>query len=121
MFKQTGFALIEVMVAVAILAFSLTALVKIVGQTSNTLSYLEQKTYAQWVAINLINEIEVERTWPKIGKTRGEETMAGIDFFWEIVSSNTDSKDLRRIDIKIKKERIDEDSLYSLTAFVHQP
>jgi len=119
--KQAGLTLIEVMVAVAILAFSLTALVKMTGQSVNTLSYLEQKNYAQWVALNQINEIDMMKTWPRIGISRGQEKLAGISWYWELNTAKTDSKDLRRLEISVKLDRDDDNAVYQLTAFTHRP
>jgi len=67
-YKQQGLTLIEVMVAVAILAFALSALVKLSGQSANTLHYLEKKSYAQWVALNQINEMNALLQWPDVGR-----------------------------------------------------
>ncbi|NOQ77639.1 MAG: type II secretion system minor pseudopilin GspI [Methylococcaceae bacterium] len=119
--KQQGLTLIEVMVAVAILAFALSALVRMTGESANTLSYLEKKTYAQWVATNQLNEIESSLTWPAVGRSQGQETMGSLPLHWEMKVSNTESADLRRLDISVKQERQDEHPVYKLTAFSHRP
>lgn len=119
--KQTGLTLIEVMVAVAVLAFALSALVKMSGETVNTLSYLEKKTFAQWVASNQLNEIEATSAWPSAGVENGEEDMGGVSWYWQITTSNTESKDLRRLQVEVKQDKSDEDPIYTLTAFTHKP
>jgi len=119
--KQRGLTLIEVMVSVAILAFALSALVRMTGESTNTLSYLEKKTYAQWVAINQLNEIESESRWPNVGRNQGQENMAGLVWYWEMKVSNTESNDLRRLDINVKQNKQDEHPAYKLTAFTHRP
>jgi len=119
--KQQGLTLIEVMVAVAILAFALSALVKMTGESANTLSYLEKKTYAQWVAINQLNEMESKSHWPVVGRNQGQENMAGLVWYWEMNVSNTESNDLRRLDINVKQNKQDEQPVYKLTAFAHRP
>lgn len=119
--KQSGLTLIEVMVAVAVLAFALSALVKMTGETVNTLSYLEKKTFAQWVASNQLNKIEATSAWPSAGAESGEEEMGGVSWFWQVTTSNTESKDLRRLHVEIKQDKSDEDPIYTLTAFTHKP
>lgn len=119
--KQGGLTLIEVMVAVAILAFALSALVRMTGESTNTLSYLEKKTYAQWVATNKLNEIESTMAWPAVGRSQGQENMAGLTWYWELKVSNTESKDLRRLDINVKQNKQDDDPVYKLTAFNNRP
>jgi len=119
--SQQGLTLIEVMVAVAILAFALSALVRMTGESVNTLSYLEKKTLAQWVAVNQINELEVTSTWPTVGRNQGQEDMGGVAWFWQITTSSTDSADLRRLDVTVKQHKEDEEAVYKLTAFSHKP
>jgi len=119
--NQAGLTLIEVMVAVAILAFALSALVRMTGESANTLSYLEKKTFAQWVATNQVNELETMGTWPAVGINQGQESMGGIDWYWQVKTSNTDSADLRRLDITVKQSREEDESVYQLTAFTHKP
>jgi len=119
--SQQGLTLIEVMVAVAILAFALSALVRMTGESVNTLSYLEKKTLAQWVAVNQINELEVTSTWPTVGRNQGQEDMGGVAWFWQITTSSTDSADLRRLDVTVKQHKEDEEPVYKLTAFTHIP
>jgi len=121
MTNQRGLTLIEVMVAVAILAFSLTALVNMTGQSVNTLSYLEKKAYAQWVAVNKINELESGMEWPAVGRRQGQQSMGGVAWFWQVKTSNTESTDLRRLDVTVKQNKDDDDALYSLTAFSNRP
>jgi general secretion pathway protein I len=118
--QQSGLTLIEVMVSVAILAFSLSALVKMTGQSANTLSYLEKKTFAQWVASNQINQIRANNTWLPIGQSQGKELMGGVTWYWTITTSNTDVSDLRRLEISVQQNQQDE-PVYSLTAFKHKP
>ncbi|NQY27216.1 MAG: type II secretion system minor pseudopilin GspI [Piscirickettsiaceae bacterium] len=120
-YKQCGLTLIEVMVSVAILAFALSALVKMTGQSINTLTYLEKKTFAQWVAINQVNEIEANLQWPNVGRNQGQEDMGGLTWYWQVKTSLTDSVDLRRLDVTVKQDRQNEEAVYQLTAFIHRP
>lgn len=119
--KQRGLTLIEVMVAVAILAFSLSALVKLGGESANTLHYLEKKSYAQWVALNQINEINALLQWPDIGRSQGQETMAAQVWFWEKVVSNTEVAELRRLDLSVKQFKEDKEPIFKITSFIRQP
>jgi len=119
--KQRGLTLIEVMVSVFILAFALSALVKMTGQSVNTLSYLEKKTFAQWVAVNQINEVEVMSQWPRTGRKQGQQDMGGLTWYWQINTSNTDSRELRRLDVSVRQNQQDEEAIYTLTAFIHRP
>lgn len=119
--NQHGFTLLEVMVAVAILALALSAMVKMTGESSNTLSYLEKKTYGQWIALNQLNEIEAQAAWPSPGRSQGKAKMAGLEWSWEIEVEDTDAEDLRRLDVAVKQDKDDDHAIYQLTAFIHKP
>jgi len=119
--KQQGITLIEVMVAVAILAFSLSALVKLGGESANTLHYLEKKSYAEWVALNQINEMTVLLQWPDVGRSQGQDKMAAQTWSRERVVSNTGVPELRRLDLKVKEFKGDEEAIFSITSFIRQP
>lgn len=118
--KQAGFTLLEVMVAVAILAFALAAMVKMSGEGSQSLSYLEKKTIGQWVALNRLNEIKAHGLWPNKGKSSGKVEMAGINWSWEMQINNTQMPDLSRIDVTVNYLQ-EEQAVYRLAAFLYKP
>ena len=49
-----GFTLIEVLVALAIVAIGMAAVLGALNSSADTVSYLRDKTFAQWVALNRI-------------------------------------------------------------------
>lgn len=52
-----GFTLIEVLIALAILAIAMTAMIKATTQNIKDTHYIRQKMTAHWVATYVINEI----------------------------------------------------------------
>ena len=54
--KNQGFTLIEILIALAILSISLTAIIKATSQNIKDTLYLQDKTIANWVAVNIMNE-----------------------------------------------------------------
>src|SRR5689334_20258515 len=67
-----GFTLVEVLVALAIVAFGMSALFTTVNQAVRTTSYLREKTLAQWIALNRIVEVRISGQKPADDKTEGE-------------------------------------------------
>ena len=76
---QNGFTLLEVMVALAVIVFSLAAVIKIVTSTTSNTIHIRDKTFAYWVAQNQIAEIELTSGSPKEGFTDGEEDVGRFD------------------------------------------
>jgi general secretion pathway protein I len=54
-----GFTLVEVLVALMIVALGLTALMVAVNGTARTSGYLRDKSIAQWIALNRLSEIRL--------------------------------------------------------------
>lgn len=57
--KQSGFTLIEVLVALVIVAVALLAILKATSMAIKNSDYLEQKTCALWVAYDAISSIQL--------------------------------------------------------------
>jgi general secretion pathway protein I len=57
--RAGGFTLIEVLVALMIVAVGLTALMVAVNGTARTSGFLRDKTLAQWIALNRLSEVRL--------------------------------------------------------------
>ena len=99
--QARGFTLIEVLVAIAILAVSLAASVRAGGSAIRTAEDLRQRTLASWVAENRLAELRAHRIWPPIGEDSGELTMAGESLRWQQSVSATPNPTFRRIEINV--------------------
>jgi len=54
--QQLGLTLIEVLIALAIVAIALTAIIKAATQNIRATDYLQQKIVANWVGLQVVNE-----------------------------------------------------------------
>ncbi len=96
-----GFSLIEVMVALTIVAVSLGAVIQTVGVSANHEASMGEKTFARWVAMNHIATVKLEHVWPSIGNTKGDEDMAGGKWVWKQKTLNTVDENVRRIEVTV--------------------
>jgi type II secretion system protein I len=71
-----GFTLIEVMVALAVVAIGLAALMTAVSSTAGASGYLRQKAQAQWIALNRL--VEVRLNLQNFGAGLGTGTTTGL-------------------------------------------
>lgn len=115
--RSPGFTLIEVLVAVAILAIALGAIISGMGRYATNAAYLRQKTLALWVAHNRLTQIELEPTWPEEGKSDDEIEMGGAKWKWFVEVKNTPDDRLRRVDIRVQQAGGKAD-LASLSGFI---
>ncbi|MGE0798087.1 MAG: type II secretion system minor pseudopilin GspI [Lautropia sp.] len=63
-----AFTLVEVLVALTIVAIALMASIRAVGSLTNSASDLRSRTLAQWSAENRLSQIRVQQEWPSLGR-----------------------------------------------------
>lgn len=116
----SGFTLVEILIALAILAVGLAAATRAVGIASDTSYALEQRLIAEWVAQNRVSEIRARRLWPDIGSSEGETEQAGQRLIWLQTVSGTPHQAFRRVDVKVVLPGKLSHSLATLTAYVYR-
>lgn len=67
-----GFTLIEVMVALVIVALGMSALLEALSVSAGNVSALRDKTVAEWIAMNKIADVRLALNAPAIGTTQGD-------------------------------------------------
>jgi general secretion pathway protein I len=113
-----GFTLIEVMVALVVVALGMTAVIQAVGDTASNSAYLREKTIAHWIAMNKLTELRLLPTAPKVAKTSDDIEMAGRNWRWTMDVQATPVDTVRRIDVTVRpKEAGEKTSLASVTGF----
>ena len=115
--KARGFTLIEILIAVAVLAVAMSALISGMARYADNAAYLREKTVALWVAHNRLTEIDLEPAWPSLGKSDGDAEMAGIEWRWFVTVAETPDADVRRVEIRVQAKGRDYDAA-ALSSFV---
>lgn len=119
---QSGFTLVEVMVALAVVAIALPALLVTLNQHVDATGYLRDKSMAQMVAANKLEELRIlSRAGQSLlrGKDSGVSSMAGREWYWWLESQPTEADNFYRvtIDVGVDEEQ-GEAPLYTLVAFL---
>ena len=96
-----GFTLLEVMIAVLILALALVALVRTTALEASALTQVRESTYAQWVAANVIAEVRLGEGFPEQGRRSGRTEMANRGWRWQLEVSATQEPAIRRLDVSV--------------------
>ena len=94
-----GFTLLEVLIALAIVAMSVGALLGTVTSSASNVIYLKDKTLAEWVALNRLTELRIDKNMPDLGKRKGNSVLGGMRWEWEEEVVELPVKGLLRIDV----------------------
>ncbi|SLM62251.1 MULTISPECIES: type II secretion system minor pseudopilin GspI [Dickeya] len=103
--KQQGMTLLEVMVALVIFALAGLTVLKTTAQQANSLSRLEEKTLALWIAENQQAAMRLEKQWPQTQWVDGEINFAGSSWFWRIQGVATADPSVRAVDVEVRHDR----------------
>jgi general secretion pathway protein I len=101
-----GFTLIEVLVALAIVAIGMAAVLGTLTSSANTISYLRDKTFAQWVALNQIATLRISGQMTATGNSDGDIDFAGRSWHWRREVTATQVPGVVRIDVKVRPAEI---------------
>ena len=95
---QRGFTLIEVLVALVIVAIALGAGIKAAGALTDNAERLRSISSAQWCADNQLNELRLNKQFPSIGDSEFSCEQLGHVFKGHLVVRATPNANLRRVD-----------------------
>ncbi len=99
--KVRGFTLVEVAIALALLAIALAAVGRASLSGVETNRGLRERTLALWVAENRVAERLGAQVWIAPGTYAGVEVQAGIEYRWLEQVSETPNPVFRRIDVSV--------------------
>ncbi|WP_076417282.1 type II secretion system minor pseudopilin GspI [Colwellia sp. UCD-KL20] len=116
--KCSGFTLIEVMLAMAIFAIAGVALISSTDTHFRSLSHLETKMMANWVASNQLVEASLNKSWPPRNNKKGKVELAGREWFWIQKVAKTSDQNMSAISIEVRLDQAQKSSLTSLTTYV---
>lgn len=117
MTRSSGFTLIEIVVALAVLALALGALISGMARYADTAGALRERTLGLWVAHNRLAELELQPGLPPIGDSDGDVTLGGVEWRWNVRVSEGADPALRRIEIGVRLKGQEGDVTHLTTFF----
>lgn len=99
--QQRGFTLLEVLVAVSILALVMVTLGQSMGITARAYTNINDTHLGFLVASDKLVEMQVYQQWPSTGTSDSEVTRNGRDWWIETTVSEGPYPDTRRVDIEV--------------------
>jgi general secretion pathway protein I len=102
---ESGFTLIEMLVALAVFSLAALALLRLEGATVSTTALLQEQALAQVVARNLAVEALTDPSPPAFGATRGEAVNAGRKWRWVRIVGRSPEPRIQQIRIEVRSDR----------------
>ncbi|MGA8277757.1 MAG: type II secretion system minor pseudopilin GspI [Rhodanobacteraceae bacterium] len=96
-----GFTLIEVLIALAVIALALLALSRTATVEVRDFDALRERTLAGWVAANVLTETRLAPALPGTGSSDGRVEFAGREWRWTRDVKATPDASIRRIDLRV--------------------
>jgi len=120
--NQSGFTLLEVLVALAIAAVGLGAVSKSLYQNIDVADRLSQKMIGTWVASNYLAEQQIARNFLSAGSTQDNVNMAGRAWQIEALYTPTGDNEIVRVDVTVYEgEQAADLPASKIFGFISQP
>src|SRR5829696_146752 len=116
--RSTGFTLIEVMIALVIVALGMMGISKAINDYTVAATYIEQKTLASWIATNKLTELSIGATWPPVGDSEEDVEFAGQQWRCNIEVEETPVPNLHRVDVSVTLRSDPERVVHKVSALI---
>jgi len=118
--KKNGFTLVEVLVALLIVAVTLGAGLRALSQATDLSGALDQRMIARWIAEDHIALLRAQRIEPKEGQNEGHITQAGITMVWTETTEKIPNSPFQKITVRVHNEQNDVNNLAQVAVFILQ-
>ncbi len=116
--RASGFTLLEVLVALAVLALAVTAAVRSNALGLTTAETVRLKLLADWVAENRLEEHRARRDWLALGVSEGVTRQGGESLGWRESVTETPNPRFRRVEVQVFRDGAQREGLTRLEGFV---
>ncbi|MBU3629014.1 type II secretion system minor pseudopilin GspI [Polynucleobacter sp. AP-Reno-20A-A9] len=98
---RNGFALIEVLVGLAVLSIAMLAGLRAIANGADTQLAVSQRTMALWSADNTLLDLRMSRAWPELGTSTFSCPQATYVFVCQRKVLSTPNPAFRRIEVTV--------------------
>jgi general secretion pathway protein I len=99
---RRGFTLIEVLVALFIVALGMVAMFKSLSSAADNVMQMRERTFAAWVGFNQLATERLKAGTSATGKKDGDVEFAGLRWHWQQTIEDMQLPGVKRITIQIR-------------------
>ena len=115
---EAGFTLLEVLIAMVILAIALTAVIKSTTENIRDNAYLQEKTAANWAGMLVVNQIRAGLLVVSGGsQSTGQIQQLGTTWHYQANVKTTPNPKIKEIDVDITRAN----TAITLTSYLYAP
>ncbi|KTD28344.1 GspI family T2SS minor pseudopilin variant LspI [Legionella micdadei] len=103
--SQNGFTLIEVLLALSVIAIALTALLKATAQNVSHTQRIKEKTISHWAAMQGVSMIQLGLLQPGNQEITQVTSMLGQRWYWRAKTNPTPIKSVQQITITVSRNQ----------------
>lgn len=100
-FHHQGFTLIEVMIALSVVAIGLMATLKAINEEVSGANLTRNKMMALWILENKVSEIRLNPILPNTGINQGQQTLFNQNWHWQTNTTATANKKISKVEVSI--------------------
>jgi len=121
--KHSGFTLIEVMIALAVVSIGLMATLNAANQEIRGASITQDKMTAYWLMQNKMAEIRLKGDWPSTTQRSGTDEIFEQSWRWKTETKKTDNPNIRKVEISLSpaSEDLSADPTLKQTIYLKKP
>jgi general secretion pathway protein I len=119
--RGSGFTLVEVLVALAVLSLALIAALRASGMSVANSSEIRERLLAGWVAENRLAEHRARRDWLPVGVYEGQAVEGGTPFRWQEKVTSTQNTQFLRVEVRVYALDPTSAALGTMSGFLVRP
>lgn len=100
---QSGFSLLEMLVALAVFSIAALALIKLQGASLMQTAELDSRLYSEIMVRNLAVEALTDPNPPSLGDTEGSASNAGRSFSWRRTTTALEGGEILKVEVAVKQ------------------
>ena len=103
---QTGFTLLEVLLALVIISLAMMAGLTSTQSTTRNLTYVQDRTLAYWVAQNALvqMQLKIDGLRPAAGRWQAPMLLAEREWYWQAFSNSTADPNIVQILVEVSEQ-----------------
>lgn len=102
--KRLGFTLVEVLVALAIIAIAIGTAMRATSAAFGSSADIKDRTMARWVGKNELARLQTSLSLPATGTLSGEVTQGNVGYSWNAVVETTPNPNFRKVEIVVRRQ-----------------